>query len=94
MATLADAADAAGALRPTGGGGAISADLATGLAAAAAEVSLEAPSERVALVIVGWTSLIGVVSAEVFGQLGPDGLGAPAAFADFSFRALADLVGL
>lgn len=36
----------------------------------------------------------GVISAEVFGELGPDGLGAPAALADFAFHALADLVGL
>lgn len=92
IATLVAAAEAAGVLRPAGGG--VPADLEPGLEAAAAEVGLEAPSERVALVIVGWSSLIGVVGAEVFGQLGPDGLGAPAALADFSFRALADLVGL
>ncbi len=98
LAAIVAAADAAGELRPPVGPAresvTIPTELLPGLAAAGIEVGIEAPPDRVALAIVGWTGLLGAVSAEIFGQLGPDGLGAPDALAEVTFGTLADLVGL
>ena len=48
----------------------------------------------VAQVVIGWTSLLGAISSEVFGQLGRVPFGYPDAFARVQFAALADAVGL
>lgn len=50
----------------------VSAAFAAEIAAGAAEFGIEADPELAAAAIEAWTGLIGLVSAEVFGQLGPD----------------------
>ncbi|PRI10242.1 TetR/AcrR family transcriptional regulator [Leucobacter massiliensis] len=50
----------------------VSAALGRELAAGAAEIGVDAGPELAAAAIEAWTGLIGLISAEVFGQLGPD----------------------
>lgn len=67
----------------------------TSLMSIAREVGADAASpEAVLATMVGWTSVLGAVSSEVFGQLGPDPLGDPDTLADLTFTMIADVVGL
>ncbi|PWD52187.1 TetR family transcriptional regulator [Serinibacter arcticus] len=68
--------------------------LAGSLRAIGGELGQDVPPAAVAQVILGWTSLLGAVSSEVFGQLGRDPFGDPDAFAALQLAAIADAVGL
>ena len=50
----------------------LSAELAAELEAGSAELGVSAPPELAAAGVEVWTGLIGLISAEAFGQLGPD----------------------
>lgn len=95
----ADEADAINPMvGPAAGRGQIPVSLQPALSAGAAEVGAaprgDAPAALVALTITGWTSILGAVSSEVFGQLGRDAFDDPDALADVTFSTLADAVGL
>lgn len=83
---------------PAAGRGGIPSSLEPALSAGAAEVGAapggDAPAALVALTITGWTSVLGAVSSEVFGQLGRDSFDEPDALADVTFATLADAMGL
>lgn len=88
---------AAGRLHPKVGPAAgsveLPAQLRPMLEAMADDNGVSAPAEQVALGILGWTSLLGVVSAEVFEQLGPDASPVTARLADVQLESLADALG-
>lgn len=74
--------------------GGIDEPLAMALQAIAVDLGQDVDAAGVAQVVIGWTSLIGAVTSEVFGQLGRDPFGAPDAFAALQLAAIADAVGL
>lgn len=97
LAAIMTEAGAAEALTPTVGPTSVPETLRRPLEAAAAEfgaATTDSMAELVALTITGWTSLLGAVSSEVFGQLGRDTFGDFAALAEVTFGTLADAMGL
>lgn len=63
------------------------------LEAMAEENGVRAPAEEVALGVLGWTSVLGVISAEVFEQLGPDASAVTAHLGDVQLASIADALG-
>jgi len=63
------------------------------LEAMAEQNGIPVDADLVALGILGWTAVLGVISAEVFEQLGPEGAPALALLADVQFESIADAVG-
>ncbi len=68
--------------------------LRAGLAELAHDLGEGFDPAGVAQVVIGWTSLLGAISSEVFGQLGQVPFGYPDAFAKVQLAAIADAVGL
>ncbi|MDQ7993579.1 MAG: TetR/AcrR family transcriptional regulator [Propionicimonas sp.] len=90
-------AKAAGRLEPKVGPAAgisqVSPQQRLALEAISADRGVPVDAELVALGILGWTAVLGVISSEVFEQLGPDGAPAVALLADIQFESIADAVG-
>lgn len=92
-----EAGEIAPRVGPAAGRGEVPAALREPLESAAAEVGAtpaDDPAELVALTITGWTSLLGAVSSEVFGQLGRDTFGDFGLLSEVTFSTLADAMGL
>lgn len=62
------------------------------LAATLSEFGIEAGTEAAMRAITAWSSLIGVISAHVFGQLGPDAVALGEQVLEVQCRTLAELV--
>lgn len=71
-----------------------SAGLAGGLEVIRAEFGVDLPDSVLVRGVLAWAALFGLVSFEVFGQYGPDGLGDPEALFERHLAVLADDVGL
>ncbi|MFT4232960.1 MAG: TetR-like C-terminal domain-containing protein, partial [Leucobacter sp.] len=67
-----DAAGAPGGFENAGSRTVVSEGLAAELEAGAAEMGLAVDPALAAAAVEAWTGLVGLISAEVFGQLGPD----------------------
>lgn len=78
---------------PAGGGESdeLPAEVDALLAAKLAESDLEAPTDAAMRAVTAWSSLIGVISAHVFGQLGPDAVALGEQVLEAQCRTLADL---
>ena len=68
--------------------------LAQGLDAIRDEFGVDLPDAVLVRGVMAWAALFGLVSFEVFGQYGPDGLGDPAALFERHLQVLADDLGL
>jgi AcrR family transcriptional regulator len=78
---------------PAAGLGSVAPERRLALEAMAEGNGIPLDAELVALGILGWTGVLGVISAEVFEQLGPDGAPALSLLADIQFETIADAVG-
>lgn len=87
-------AHAAGKVRPIRGEGVLTDRLRQDLAAIMREVGAELPDELVAALLLGWVSLFGTVSFEVFGQYGVDTISTPEALFEHQITTLAETIGL
>ena len=87
----------AGVLRPrigpAAGLGTVSPQHRAMVEAIAQKNDIPVDGEIVALGILGWTAVLGVISAEVFEQLGPEGAPALSMLADTQFESIADALG-
>jgi len=90
-------ADLAGTLHPrvgpAGGQGSVAPQPRLALAEIAGKNGIPVGAELVALGILGWTGVLGVISAEVFEQLGPEGAPALSLLAEIQFESIADALG-
>jgi len=90
-------ADLAGTLQPrvgpAGGQGSVAPQPRLALAEIAGKNGIPVGAELVALGILGWTGVLGVISAEVFEQLGPEGAPALSLLAEIQFESIADALG-
>jgi AcrR family transcriptional regulator len=71
----------------------VSQELSADLAAVRAEFAVTLDDAVTAKCLVVWSSLVGAISLEVFGQYGQDTFGDPAAAFDTQVRVLTDLLG-
>ena len=89
---------AAGVLKPrvgpAGGFEDIPDQLRPVLEGLASAYGVKAPAEVVVMGFLGWTSLLGLISAEVFEQFGPEATKVTSLMADLQLQGIADSLGL
>lgn len=92
----ADAADARTVSAPTGAGADAPQPLPAGtsrlLEDAAAELGVDVPPGVALRAVAAWSALVGIISAHVFGQLGPDAVAVGEELIGLEARIVADLI--
>ncbi len=79
---------------PAGGFEDIPDDLRSVVDGLASGYGVQAPAEVVVTGFLGWTSLLGVISAEVFEQFGPEATKVTSLMVDVQLESIADALGL